>query len=83
MQVFINYPTTEEGAKLFLDNLVILVGEISGSYHAILLTGYDQNSFKVCDPLYKTKQNKIFKEIDKFMDTSIGKWFISINNKTN
>lgn len=65
------------------NNLVILAGEISGGYHAILLTGYDQNSFKVCDPLYKTKQNKIFKEIDKFMDTSIGKWFISINNKTN
>lgn len=23
MQVFVNYPTTEEGAKLFLDNLAI------------------------------------------------------------
>ena len=39
------------------NNLVILAGKISSGYHAILLTGYDQNSFKVCDPLYKTKQN--------------------------
>lgn len=62
-------------------NLVILAGEVSGIYHTILLTGYNKNNFKVCDPLYKTKQNKTFEELEKFMNTSIGKWFISVNKK--
>lgn len=64
------------------DNLIILAGEISGGYHAILLTGYDEDGFKVCDPLYKTKQNRAYDEIENFMNTSIGKWFISIRDKT-
>lgn len=63
-------------------NLVILAGEISGGYHAILLTGYDENGFNVCDPLYKTKQIRTFEEIENFMNTSIGKWFITVNDKT-
>lgn len=63
------------------DNLIILAGEVPGGYHAILLTGYDQDGFKVCDPLYREKHNKTFEEIGKFMSTSIGKWFISVNNK--
>ena len=68
--------------KLQNGDLVILAGELPGAYHAILLTGYDQDGFKVCDPLYKTKQNRTFDEIEKFMNTSIGKWFISVNDKT-
>lgn len=43
----------------------------------------DQDGFKVCDPLYKTKQNRTFDKIEKFMNTSIGKWFISVNDKLN
>lgn len=68
--------------KLQDGNLVILAGEIPGGYHAVLLTGYDEYGFKVCDPLYKTKQNRTFNEIENFMNTSIGKWFISVNDKT-
>lgn len=62
-------------------NLVILAGEVIGGYHVVLLTGYDEYGFKVCDPLYKTKQNRTFNEIENFMNTSIGKWFISVNDK--
>lgn len=69
--------------KLEQGNLVILAGELPGGYHAILLTGYDDNNFKVCDPLYKDKQTRTFEKIEKFMDTSIGRWFISINDKIN
>ena len=68
--------------KLQEGNLVILAGEISGVYHAILLTGYDNKMFSVCDPLYKTKQGRTFEEIKNYMNTSIGKWFIAVNNKT-
>lgn len=67
--------------KLDDDNLIILAGEISGNYHAVLLTGYEKDNFKVCDPLYKVKQNKTIEELETFMDTSIGKWFIAVNNK--
>ena len=63
-------------------NLVIVAGEIRGGYHAILVSGYDNNKFIVCDPLFKTKQFKNQEELDEFMNTSIGKWFISVNNKT-
>ena len=61
-------------------SLIILAGSIKNIYHAILLTGYDNENFKVCDPLYKTKQIRTYNEIDKFMSTNIGKWFIAVNN---
>lgn len=63
-------------------NLVIAAGEIKGGYHAILISGYDENKFIICDPLFKTKQIKTEEELNAFMNTSIGKWFISVNNKT-
>lgn len=66
--------------KLDEDNLIILAGELSGRYHAILLIGYDDKGFILCDPLYKDKQVRTFEEIEKYMDTSIGKWFISVND---
>lgn len=70
-------------SKLKEGNLVILAGELnSGIYHAILISGYDKNNFYVCDPLYKNKQLKSEDEIEKFMNTLIGKWFISINDNT-
>ena len=68
--------------KLQEGNLIILACEVAGGYHAILLTGYDESSFKVCDPLYKDKQTRTFIEIEKYMNTSIGKWFITVNDKT-
>lgn len=63
-------------------NLVILAGEVIGGYHAILITGYDEEKYIVCDPLYKSKQIRTKNEINKFMETSIGKWFISVNNNS-
>lgn len=70
-------------SKLTDGNLVILAGEISGIFHAILLTGYEFDEFIVCDPLYKKKRKMTARELEQFMNTSIGKWFISINDKTN
>ena len=68
--------------KLQEGNLVILAGEIFGGYHAILLTGYDDKGFIVCDPLYKDKQTRTFEEMENYMNTSIGKWFIAVNDKS-
>lgn len=68
--------------KLENGNIVIVAGEIPGAYHAILISGYSDDKFIVCDPLFKTKQIKTQKELDAFMNTSIGKWFISVNNKS-
>ena len=78
----ININTNMLKEKLQEGNLIILAGEISGGYHAILITGYEENSFIVCDPLYKDKQTRTFSEIDDYMSTSIGKWFITVNAKT-
>jgi hypothetical protein len=63
-------------------NIVIVAGEIPGAYHAVLISGYNDDKFIVCDPLFKTKQIKTQEELDDFMNTSIGKWFISVNNKS-
>lgn len=60
------------------DNIIILAGETSGCFHAILISGYDNNNFIVCDPLYKTKQIRNEKEINEFIITSNGKWFIAV-----
>lgn len=62
-------------------SLIILAGSIKNIYHAILLTGYDNENFNVCDPLYKTKQTRTYDEIEQFMNTDIGKWLIAINKK--
>ena len=61
---------------------IILAGELASAYHAILVSGYDDDKFIVCDPLYKTKQIRTANELNKFMNTSIGKWFIAISDKT-
>ena len=61
-------------------NLVILAGELPGGYHAILIAGYNNDKYIVCDPLYKNKQERTGEELENFMNTGIGKWFISVNN---
>lgn len=67
------------------DNIIILAGQIDKMYHSIIICGYDENGFIVCDPLYKEKQYKSFEEINKYMSTDIGKWFITVKeeNKMN
>ena len=68
-------------SKLEEDKLIILAGNCGAGLHAILLCGYDQNNFVVCDPLYKQKQKRTFEEIEKFMDTPFGKWCVIVNSK--
>ena len=64
-------------------NLIILAGELTGVYHTILILEYDNNKFTVFDPLYKNKQERTDIELENFINTGIGKWFISVNNKKN
>ena len=66
--------------ELNKDNLVILAGELIGGYHSILITGYNNDNFIVCDPLYKDKQLGKKEELEEFMDTKIGKWCISVKS---
>lgn len=65
--------------KLEDDNLIILAGKNDGYLHAILLCGYENNNFVVCDPLYNQKQIRTFDEINSFMYTDIGKWCVVVN----
>lgn len=64
--------------NLYNNKLIILAGQIDGVLHAILLIGYENDKFIVCDPLYKQKQIMTLDEINNFMNTSIGKWCIVI-----
>ena len=68
--------------KLEEGHLIILAGQISRQFHAILISGYEKDSFIVCDPLFKNKQRKTFQEIEKFMDTDIGKWCITVKERS-
>lgn len=65
--------------KIEEGKLVILAGQINNYLHAILLCGYENNNFIVCDPLYKQKQLKIKEEIELFMNTDIGKWCVTVD----
>lgn len=68
--------------KLEENNLVILAGKHGDYLHAILLVGYEGNTFIVCDPLFKEKQRRTFEEIESFMDTPIGKWCVVVKENT-
>ena len=68
--------------ELMDGKIIILAGEIAGGYHAILISGYEDDKFIVCDPLFKTKQFRTAEELNSFMNTSIGKWCIATSDKT-
>lgn len=61
---------------IHLNKIIILSGEIDKCLHTILVVDYDDNVFQVIDSLYKEVQYKSDIELEKFMNTSIGKWFI-------
>ena len=72
---------TEKMIRQFLENgkFIILAGSLMNSFHAILICGYTNDSFIVCDPLDKKKSIKTSQELAKFMDTAIGKWCIAVS----
>lgn len=67
--------------KLENDKMVILAGYCNNYLHAILICGYDDDKFIVCDPLYKYKQTKTYNEINDFMNTPLGKWCVVVGEK--
>lgn len=58
--------------------VIVLAGMFGEVLHAIVLCGYESDNFVVCDPLYKKQQLLPCEEIEKFMDTPIGKWCILV-----
>ncbi len=75
----IDFTSKDIKKQLENNNFVILAGIVNNYLHAILITGYDEKGFIICDPLYKQKQYKTFKEIDEFMQTPIGKWCLYVS----
>lgn len=75
----INFKTIIKGLED--EKLVIVAGQTGLHLHAILICGYNKDKFIVCDPLFKEKQAKSYLEIEKFMNTSIGKWCIIVGKK--
>ena len=57
MQVFVNYPTTEEGAKLFLDNLAIFKAKLL--LKSIENLNIDEKAKeKILDTIFEILENK-------------------------
>ena len=64
------------------DKIVIIAGQIGSIIlHAILVCGYDKNNFIVCDPLKKEKSVMTSEEIERFMNTALGKWCVAVTQK--
>ncbi len=65
--------------RLENDELIILSGQINKVLHAILVCGYNNDKFVVCDPLNNHKTLLTEKELIDFSKTDIGQWFLSIH----
>ena len=57
MQVFVNYPTTEEGAKLFLDNLAIFKAKLLLKSIENLKID-DKSKDEILDTVFEILENK-------------------------
>lgn len=79
-EVNINIKLLKE--KLNENNLIILAGMVDNIYHSILLSECVDNGFIVHDPLDKDKKIMSYNEINNYMNTNIGKWFIVVNGKS-
>lgn len=64
------------------NNLILLAGTQGEFLHSIVICGYENNRFIICDPQSKEREKVTEQEIKKFMDTPIGKWCIVVNNKS-
>ena len=60
------------------DKLIIVAGMVNDVLHTVLISDYIDNSFVVYDPLYKEKQLRTCEEMEKFINTPIGKWCITV-----
>ena len=65
--------------KLNEGKLLIVAGKKENFLHAILICEYDEKGFFLYDPLQTKKLHKSYAYIKKFMETEIGKWFLSID----
>ena len=75
----INIDTNLLKEKLDDGKLLIVAGKKETFLHAILICEYDDKGFFLYDPLQSKKLHKSYKDIEIFMKTEIGKWFLSVN----
>lgn len=68
--------------KLENGKMVILAGQAHECLHAILLCGYNENGFVVCDPLFKQKRCMSPSQIDEYMNTPLGKWCVVVGEQS-
>ncbi len=65
--------------RLKKDELIILSGQLKNVLHAVLVCGYENEKFIVCDPLCSKKTIMSQDELIKFSKTDIGQWFVSVH----
>ena len=67
--------------KLANGKMVVLAGQGYSVLHTILVCGYRDNKFIVCDPQYNEKKSLTKEQLTNFMTTDIGKWCIVVSEK--
>lgn len=68
--------------ELQANRMIILAGNHHGFLHTILLCGYDKDKYIIFDPIDGSKKKLTSSQLERFMDTDIGKWCISVKEKT-
>ena len=63
------------------DTLIIIAGMHKNMFHAVLLYGYENNNFYICDPISASKKKISYEELYSFMNTAIGKLLLIVYNK--
>lgn len=69
--------------KLRLGNIIIAAGHVGMALHALVINGYEDDEYIVCDPI-KTETSKMSKhDMSEYLKTPIGSWIIAIkeNNR--
>lgn len=78
--VDLNEKTLRKGLEN--QNLILLAGMSGNFLHSIVICGYENDNFIICDPQSKEKEKLSNDTVKKFMNTPIGKWCIMVNDST-
>ena len=83
VETFCNVNINPDSIHKALENgkVIMLAGNTGKELHSILVCGYNNNQFFICDPLMKEKKLITCEELEKYMDTPIGKWCIVSEKK--
>ncbi len=70
--------TPELITSLLNDDYLVILAGMCGMLHAVVVSGYNQHGFVVCDPLSRKQENWSSGQMRRFSSTPIGSWLLAI-----